>query len=291
MVVGILARSLGSGAFDSFGASRAYNLSVIPKIISRINAEQKEKAKGQEMLFSNTEHRTQNTELGVNHVEEFSPEELLKMEKDMLGMYISSHPLHFVAESLEAQVTKKINEIADMHEGEELRIGGLLSACRRITTKKGDLMMVGSIEDLSGTIGLVVFPKTYKKYADFCNNDQIVVVKGKVNRDMRTDDFNVIAESLDLMEEMEKKRSLHIELVGITDGEILGQVKNTLLDTKGDDPVFIRLEGKTIQLGEEFSVDINPDLIEQLESVLGSGAVDVRFKSVKKEKQIQEVKF
>ncbi|MEA3493161.1 MAG: DNA polymerase III subunit alpha [Candidatus Margulisiibacteriota bacterium] len=280
-----------SGAFDSFGSSRAYQLGALAKVLSRASVEQKERANGQAVLFQSSE---------VSHhapvdnnvvVEEFSPEELLKMEKDMLGMYISSHPLQFVADSLEGQTSTKIADIPEMREGNVITIGGLLSSCRRITTKKGDLMMIGSIEDLSGDIQLIVFPKTYKKCSELCNNDQVVIVRGKVNRDMRTDEHNVVAEGVDPMAAMEKKRSLHVELVGVKDKNILAKLKDMLLSSNGTDPVLIRMDGKRIELGPEYNVEINPDLVAELEKLLGTGAVKVEFKSVKIEKKTEEVSF
>jgi DNA polymerase-3 subunit alpha len=279
-----------AGAFDSFGSSRAYQLGILSKIMGRVAAEQKERANGQSMLFES--HAVRQAPPAENNIEvdEFSPEELLRMEKEMLGIYVSSHPLEYVSESLEAQVKQKIEEIPEMREGEELRIGGILASCRKITTRKGDLMMVGNIEDKSGEISLVVFPKTFARCAEFCNNDQIVVVKGKVNRDMRTDEYNVVAEELTPMEEMEKKRFLHIELVGVKDPRVLSKMKETLQAAKGEDPIFIRMDGKMIELGSGFKVDINPDLISDLEKVLGSGSVKVEFRAVKKEKPPAEVK-
>jgi DNA polymerase-3 subunit alpha len=280
-----------AGAFDSFGASRAYQLSVLGKIMGRVSAELKERANGQEMLFQSPVASHQSPVDNNIEVEEFSPEDLLRMEKEMLGMYISSHPLQFVADSLEGQTSTKITDISEMREGNVITIGGLLSSCRRITTKKGDLMMIGTIEDLSGDIQLIVFPKTYKKCSELCNNDQVVVVKGKVNRDMRTDEYNVVAESVDPMAEMEKKRSLHIELVGVKDPEVLSRMKEILLSSNGGDPVIIRMDGKRIELGNDYNIDINPDLMGELEKLLGSGAVNVEFRAVKKETESQEVSF
>jgi DNA polymerase-3 subunit alpha len=279
------------GAFDSFSTGRAYLLAVLGRVMSKIAAELKEKANGQEALFNfqNTEVSGQILEMPQVEIEEFPPDQMLRMEKELLGLYISSHPLEFVRDSLDGQVNTRIADISDMREGEIIKIGGLLHDCRRITTRKGDTMLVGVIEDLSGSIGLVVFPKAYERCAALLNNDQVVVVKGKINRDMRNDEFNVVAESVDAMEELEKVRSLHVELVGIRDKQVLSSMKETLLFFRGHDPVFIRMDGKKIALGDSFKVDISPELVNRLEDLLGSGSVNVEFKAVKKEKQ--EVNF
>jgi len=93
------------------------------------------------------------------------------------------------------------------------------------------------------------------------------------------------------MEELEKVRSLHIELVGIEDEQVLSKVKELLLSSTGQDPVFIRMDGKAIAAGKSFHVEINPELVNQLEELLGSGSVNVIYKAVKKEKESEAVSF
>ena len=272
-----------AGAFDSFGQGRAYQLAVLGKIMNRVATVQKERANGQAALFGS--QPTVRTEDLAVEIEEFGPEQLLKMEKEMIGLYISSHPLHYVSESLEAQVTTKIVDIAEMSEGEPVRIGGLLSESRRLTTKKGDMMMVARIEDLSGSIGLVVFPKTFKKAESMLNNDQIIVVKGKVNRDMRSEEFNVVAEEVFPMADIEKKRSLHVELVGVSDPGVLGKMREIFMMYNGVDPVYLKMDGQSIDLNGSIKVDINPDLVMQLEKLLGTGSVNVEYRAVVKEEK------
>ncbi|KPJ64139.1 DNA polymerase III subunit alpha [candidate division WOR-1 bacterium DG_54_3] len=282
-----------AGAFDSFGLGRAYQLSILSKVLGKVAAEQKERANGQEMLFQ-FESQVTSHEPPVESeavIEEFPPEQLLRMEKEILGLYISSHPLEYLRDSLEGQTNTRIADISEMREGELIRIGGLLSDCRRITTRRGDMMLVANIEDLSGSIPLVVFPKAYEKCAALLNNDEVVVVKGRINRDMRTDEVNVVAETVEPMEELEKVRSLHIELVGIKDKHTLSRMKEILSFFKGEDPVFVRMDGRRIALGRNFHIDINPELVSQLEELLGGGAVKVEFRAVKKEPEPEEVTF
>ncbi|OGC23964.1 DNA polymerase III subunit alpha [candidate division WOR-1 bacterium RIFOXYB2_FULL_42_35] len=282
-----------AGGFDSFGHGRAYQLAVLGKVLSRAASEQKERANGQSTLFdfqSTAQSQTANVDNDVV-IDEFPPDQLLRMEKEMLGIYISSHPLEHVRDSLEAQANVKIVEIAEKREGEVVKIGGILTECRNITTKKGRMMMIATIEDLTGSVGLVIFPSTFDKVKDHLKKDVIIIVQGKINRDMRSDDFNVVAESIGPMEELEKVRSLHIELVDVNDTGLLARMKELLMASKGRDPVFVRLDGKMVQLGNDFQVDISPELVEQLEGVLGTGAVNVEFRAIKKEKQKQEVNF
>jgi DNA polymerase-3 subunit alpha len=285
-----------AGAFDSFERGRAFLLTNFEKLMSSISADQRERANGQEMLFemqssvagheSRVENRSSKT-LTTATVTEFSPDQLLRMEKELLGLYISSHPLERLRESLEAQTTNTVADISDMNEGDPIKVGGLLADCKRIVTKKGDAMMLATLEDLTGSIPLVIFPKAYEKCAPFLNNDEAVIVKGKLNRDFRTEELNVQAETITALEELEKVRSLHVEFVDIKDPSVLNGMKDVLALHRGTDPVFVRTDGKSIELNRDFWVEINPDLVEQLEKLLGDGAVNVEF-SVLKKKDAEE---
>ena len=278
-----------AGAFDSFGTGRAYQLNILEKVLSKVTTEQRERANGQEMLFQLQTSAVVYQSDSETLMDEFPPEQKLRLEKEMLGLYISSHPLEYVKDSLEGQTNTKIADISDMREGEAVKIGGLLSDCRRLATKRGDNMLVAKIEDMSGNISLVVFPKVFEKSAALLNNDEVIVVTGKINRDMRTEEYNVVAEKIEPMVELEKIRSLHIELVGVSDQSVLSRMKEILLFYRGEDPVYIRMDGKGIQLGKSYAVDIIPELVSQLEELLGSGAVNVEFRAVKKEKVAEEV--
>ena len=286
-----------AGAFDSLTKSRAFLLSNYGKTLSKAAAEQKERQNGQVVLFDvlefgrvEPEQQTVSEET-QEEVEEFSPEELLRMEKEMLGFYISSHPLSNLSETLEAQVGCRIADLSEKREGEGVKIGGLLSGCRKITTKRGDLMMVCNIEDLSSLISLVVFPKTYEKVQDMLLNDAVVVIKGRMNRDARTEELNVVVESVEPLAEIEKVRTLHIDVVDVKDKQVLQKLKEILLFFKGEDSVMIYYDGKKIAASSKYHVDINPQMIEQIEKLLGSGAARVEFQHIKKDREAQEVNF
>jgi len=282
-----------AGAFDGFGQNRAWLLARYEKIISRAAAEKKEMVQGQETLFALPMGISEKKEITFEEGEitEFTPDQLLRMEKELLGLYISAHPLERLREALEVQSEVRIADISEMNEGEIVKIGGLLSNCKKAVTKRGDTMLLAEIEDLSGSIPLVVFPKVYERCAAFLNDDEVVIVKGRLNRDFRTEELNVVAEAIEPLQEVEKIRSLEIELVEVKNREVLERMKTILQFFKGEDPVFIRLDGKKVELGKEFRVDINPTLVEQLENLLGSGSVQVGFKIFKKESQEAEVNF
>lgn len=279
-----------SGTFDSLGLNRATLLKSYEKNMDKAAVEQKERSNGQEFLFSfdNLQPALKTPEEEADEaLPEMPREQLLKMEKELLGFYISHHPLEHLREMIENLSHTRIADIADSKvEGDLVTVAGLLSSCRRITTKKGDLMMVANIEDLSGAIPLVVFPKSFEKYSGILLEDAIVVVKGRMNRDARTEELNVVAESVEPLEEMEKVRSLCVDLGEITDKNILEELKHLLLFYKGADPVILNYDGRKVATGSKFNVDINPDMLKQLEGLLGAEAVKVEYQYLKKEENV-----
>ncbi|MBU1616407.1 MAG: DNA polymerase III subunit alpha [Candidatus Margulisbacteria bacterium] len=275
------------GAFDSLGLGRAYLIANLSRIMGDVNAQQKELASGQEMLFGGGGEmpkfsRPTSGPAAVD-VPEYSPEELLRLEKDFLGLYISSHPLDHVRDALEGMASVQVIDIQDMKEEQVVTIAGMLTNSRKVVTKRGDNMLIAAIEDLSGLVGLVVFPKVYEKAAPFLLDDEVVVIKGKTNRDSRTEELNVVAESVEPLKGFEKTRTLFIELVDFSNQQVLTQLRSLLGRYPGGDPVIIKMDGQSVELGPEFRVAIDPTVVEELEKLLGSGSVDVKMSVRKRE--------
>ncbi|MFC1496137.1 DNA polymerase III subunit alpha [Candidatus Margulisiibacteriota bacterium] len=270
-----------AGAFDSLKVNRAYLLANLEKTIARAASEAKHSADGQSSLFGFDQiiSASPGNDEEVD-LPEFSPEILLKNEKEVLGFYISHHPLEHLRDSLEVQVKDQIIEIAEKREGDALLAGGIISGCRRINTKKGDLMAVCNLEDLSGTIGLVIFPRTFKQCSELIMDDAVVIVRGKVNRDMRSDEFNIIAENVQPIAKVEKGRTLFIEIVDVKDKTLLQKVKGILMSNAGSDPIVISYDGKRIAASSKYRVNITPELVSEIESVLGTGSVEVKISAV-----------
>lgn len=271
-----------SGSFDSFGANRAYLFETFAKTLSRANSEEKSSANGQSLLFGYDEIATTGIIENGEEIDipEFAPEVKLQMEKELLGFYISDHPLAHIKESLAAQVRNQILEIQEKKEGDSVLIGGLLTRSRKINTKKGDLMLITNIEDLSGTTGLVVFPRTYKECSELLNDDAIVIVSGKVNRDIRTDELNVIAENIRPVAEIHKERILFLDILDMKDKSVLHKVKDLLLENSGPNPVEIVYDGKKLAASSKYHVKISPELVTDLERLLGHECVEVKMISV-----------
>jgi DNA polymerase-3 subunit alpha len=206
----------------------------------------------------------------IDDAAEFGPDELLRMEKDMLGLYISGHPLSSVKELMDEQTDTKASDIPERKEGELVVVGGILSSCRKLTTRRRkELMMVANIEDLTGTIPVVIFPKAYEKYAPLLFEDAVVIIKGKVNIDSMNDEKKVLCDVVKpLSKEKGKSRVFHVK-VDKEKFSSLPELKSIFSSYKGNDPVYLHMDGKVIKVGEENYISIDPYIVSQVEELLG----------------------
>jgi DNA polymerase-3 subunit alpha len=274
-----------SGAFDSLGRSRTYYIGAYERVLEETNRSQKNVNSMQESLFdlSQTMGPPESQDPEISNETVITPEELLKMEKDMLGLYISAHPLHNLREVLEFQVKTRITDLAEFKEGDLVSVGGMLTALRRVTTRKNDLMLVAQLEDLTGTIPVVVFPKAFAKFSGLLVDDAVLLMKGKLNRDTRTDDLNILIEEIEPIGEIEEERVLHLELENVTDQNLLAQVKEQLLFFPGDEMVYLHLKGRKVLPAANIKVKISPELVTALQALLGTAQVEIENRTVKKQ--------
>ena len=258
-----------SGAFDSIGR-RASLLKKVESTLDKAAMVQKETSNGQSSLFQIDRKpffHQGNPE--PDDATEFNPDELLKMEKEMLGLYISGHPLQSINALLEEQAETKASDIPDKKEGELVTIGGILSSCRKLTTRRKELMMVANIEDMTGTIPVVIFPRAYEKYASMLSDDAIVIIKGKINVDSMNDEKKVICDIVKpLSKEKNGRRIFHIK-VDKEKFSSLPQLKSIFGSFRGNDPVYLHMDGKIVKVGEEHYISIEPSIVSQVEDLLG----------------------
>jgi DNA polymerase-3 subunit alpha len=154
--------------------------------MGRAAAIHRDKMNGQEALFggmSEPAHvSSAPAEVYGDDVEDFSREELLAMERELLGLYVSDHPLKQVRELLENKVSVTSDQIQELADERECIIGGLITDVRYHTTKRsGDRMAFIKIEDLAGTISVTVFPSVFKQCENELVVDQVVLIKGKAS--------------------------------------------------------------------------------------------------------------
>lgn len=132
-----------------------------------------------------------------------NPKQCLQDEKELLGLYISEHPLQRVNQTLGDRVTAECSQITSEQAGHQVLVAGLIKDIRAITTRNGDPMAFVTLEDLHGDADVVVFPRTYEESRDYLQEDRIVLIKGKV--DVRNDSASIIADKIEPFEQVKEK--------------------------------------------------------------------------------------
>lgn len=169
-----------AGALDEFG-KRSALLSTYPELVEKIGREQKDIARNQASLFGEETVVTQITG-GLIDTEEFSEKEKLMFEKELLGFFLTNHPLSQELDNLARFITHNLPELEEEKEGTVLKIGGLIASVKKIITKKSNQEMAFlSIEDHAGvTVECVIFPKTFEVIKQVLVKDAIIIVEGKL---------------------------------------------------------------------------------------------------------------
>ena len=196
------------GAFDQISENRATLMAGYESVLESISMDRKKNVQGQISLFdafSTQVEEVSDIQIATNmpFVREFTEKERLNMEKEVLGMYLSGHPLSEYKSELDRKTSinmKKINEIKEdeanymkLHDKESI-MGGMVIGKRIMTTKRNEIMAFITLEDLYGAIEVVVFPQTLKKFNILLNDDSIVLIKGSLSID--GDEIKLIAREI-----------------------------------------------------------------------------------------------
>jgi DNA polymerase-3 subunit alpha len=208
---------------------------------------------------------------------EFDKRERLAHEKEMLGLYVSEHPLMGAERGLRRHTECTLTELKELREGEMRVVGGVVTALTRRYTKRGDLMATFVLEDLGAALEVMVFPKTMTSYGHILHEDAIVCVKGRL--DMRDDDPKIIAMEVtqpELVIDGGPPVRLRVRRDALTNDKV-EQLKAILHAHPGDSPVFVHLEGAgrttVLQLADDFLVDSYNGLYADLRVLLGANCI------------------
>ena len=168
-----------AGCFDSLGAKRSQMLAGLDRILER--TARRSPANQISLLDSLAVDPIEANE-SLPPIDEFSSRELLAMEKEYLGVYLSGHPLGEWRAKFQSNGVVAISELEDEADGREVLLGGIITAWRVINTKAGSQMAGAKLEDLTGSVEVVIFPRTYEQVKDGYQPDRVAVIKGKLER-------------------------------------------------------------------------------------------------------------
>jgi len=172
---------LKSGAMDSLPGNRAQKLAVLDSAIDMGQSAARDKAVGQVSLFGDIAETASFSVPQLPSLPEFPSRQLLEMEREFLGLYISDHPINSYLETICEFRSASVEELAEARADDEVVIGGMITVVKPHTSSKGQLMGFITLDDLTGTIDITAFSDTYEKYQPYLKPDTVVLVKGTVN--------------------------------------------------------------------------------------------------------------
>jgi DNA polymerase-3 subunit alpha len=208
--------------------------------------------------------------------QEFEKPDLLRLEKETLGLYVSEHPLSSLRTELRAKTDATIAELERRRDGENVVVGGIVSEVRQLTTKRGEQMVFLRLDDVTGGIDVVVFAAAYAASSDLCTADRIVIVKGRV--DHKEGETKLIAQELSAFESVQAKRTVRLRIdASKTPAGIIDDLKTLLREFPGESQVFVDCvtsQGPiALRLGPGFRVQPDPDFYAEVRALLGESAL------------------
>ncbi len=264
-----------AGGFDSLGHPRQGLLRAFEHIIDSTIARRRERDMGVMSLFGEIQDAgPMFDERPVIPDVEFAKRERLRFEKEMLGLYVSDHPLMGAEASLRRRCDGHLTDLADMTDGTIRTFGGVITGLQRKWTKKGDLMAVFALEDLQTSVEVMVFPRSMTDHGHKLADDAIVTVRARV--DARDDQPKLIAMEIEPFEPMSGDAfPLRVKVAAAALSEVLIEdLKRLLGEHPGDSPVMLHLgEQQVLRLPQAWTVDVRPGLLAELRVLLGPTAI------------------
>jgi DNA polymerase-3 subunit alpha len=277
----ILESLIKCGALDSFSLPRAQMFASLDRIMEIASRTHKEKAKGQLSFFDQgfAENGFKNTIKNLPQVREWPEPQLLAFEKDMLGFYVSGHPLARYAQQLKRFTSFSTANLAQFSDGMEIKIIGLLAKIKHTLTRaKQEKMAILKLEDLEGAVEVLVFPVAFQKVSRYIQPNTVVMVIGRL--DLKEDTPKIIANDLFPIDEIYRLiTGVNINLSGIREN-LFESLKELLVSSRGNVPIYLHFDTPTksrVQLvvGEGFYVSPSEKLIQDIESLLGQGRLSL----------------
>ena len=266
------------GCMDSFGtrASMLENLESIRQTATQFVSE----TEGQDHLFSQVQDNSTQIADSFTHLPEYPSQELLSFEKELLGLYLTDHPLADALRSVAQRANKKINELdAVLHQGQIFLFGGSITKLREVKTKKtGALMAFGTIEDESGSLEFVAFPKAYEQFKPLLQLNSVVLMKARV--EVREEGLSLVMEKVSVpnVNETEFTSSTEYQELFIPRGtpkEILLEIGKVLKAHPGDKKVVVLIPNGAIpeRMVLPYGVEWTPEIEKTIQAMLSQSTL------------------
>ena len=278
-----------SGAFDSLGGTRKQFMVIYLQVMDQVNRERKYSMTGQMSLFDMvSDDQKAEFDIPLPNVGEYEKETKLAFEKEVLGIYLSGHPLEEYEDKWKKNITRTTLEFqldeetgrAKVHDGAKETVGGMITAKTIKYTKNNKVMAFLTLEDLAGSVEVIVFPKDYEKNQQYLEEESKVFIRGRVSEEDEADS-KLICETVIPFEQTRKELWLQYpDKASYLAGE--QELFAMLADTEGDDEVIIycRKEKAVKKLPPGRNVKADKVLLSRLTNYLGEACVKLIEKPI-----------
>jgi DNA polymerase-3 subunit alpha len=268
-----------SGALDSTGASRMGMLDVLEDALTSGGRLIADRLAGQSSIFDLGGGEEQGDRRAHHRpipAEEFEKRQLLALEKESLGLYVSEHPLDSVRDQLRRKTDCRMADVERRRDGEVVTVGGIVSAIKQLTTKKGDPMVFLRLDDLSGSLETVVFNSVYAAARELLEADHVLVVKGRV--DHKEGETKLIALEIAPFEAVSDKGEVRLRLdARKAPAGTIRELAEVVQRFPGEAEVLLELETsggpQVYAFGPQFRVRPEPDFHAEVKALLGEAAI------------------
>lgn len=266
---------INTGAFDSFGVSRRQLFHNVETLASYASKCQERKITGQASLFSllggDDGGGDSFTGLSLSgEAREYTDEEIQQLEKDLMGFYVSSHPLDSLLDTLSLMTSHAISELKKLPDGTELVVGGLISSLQKKITKTNRPIWIGKLEDFTGETEFVMFSDAIEKLGENVAEGKKVLINGRLQ--FRGDNGDMFSIVLNDVRSVDDVQFLNLFFENAPKWEELVYISQVLAQNRGFNPVIINFkDGTKIKAGTRFWVNNNrDDLKNRLETQFGT---------------------
>jgi DNA polymerase-3 subunit alpha len=280
----VLESLIKCGAFDSFEVRRSQLMAALEEIVNAVQRIQKEKEKKQISMFqviAESTGESQTEPVAYPEIPEWDQKERLLYEKECLGFYVTGHPLDNFRETLKTCTTIDTVAAAAATAEREVAIGGMVSAIKQITTKKGEPMGFVTFEDLSGFIEIIVFSDAYRQYAELLKSETPLLIKGRLSIESENNNRIIATEILALEKAHEiSTPDIHMKcLINKLNHSEIDKIQNILKNNPGKSKVFLHVvipdkSETVISLGNKYHTSASQLFVREIESVLGKNSVN-----------------
>ncbi|THB76394.1 MAG: DNA polymerase III subunit alpha [Desulfobacteraceae bacterium] len=280
----VLEALIKCGALDSTGAARSQMMAVIEDALEHGSRIQREKADNQLDLFADSDvGSTLPASIPkLPSITEWDDTELLAMEKEALGFYMSGHPLNKYESVIATYSDVNTMTILESSDGKIIRIGGSIKPLKLHKTKKGDMMAFAAIEDMYGSIEVVVFPSLYVTTHDLLAGEAIVILEAEVQK--KENVVKLLAEKIvpidQAAEEWTSSCTIHITCTEESD-TLLDELKSVFEAHPGECVTYLNIRNNDhpsvlVKLSDDYRVECNPGFLKAVKGVAGHDCVDTQ---------------